>query len=40
MILLMNVGDKIHCFIARLKSEIGLKVFVDPMNNAQPWKDF
>jgi hypothetical protein len=34
IILPMSVGDKIHHFIAKLKSEIRLKVVVDPMNNA------
>jgi hypothetical protein len=40
IILPMSVGEKIHCFIARLKPKIRLKVAVDPMNNVQSWEDF
>ena len=36
----MNVGDKIHCFVDGIKLKIRLKVVVDPLNDAQPWKDF
>jgi hypothetical protein len=30
----VSIGDKIHCFKAKLKLDIKLKVSVDPMNNA------
>ena len=36
----MSVGDKIQQFIDGLKSELKLKVAVDPLNDAQPWEDF